>query len=126
MLIACATRISIKEQASLGARLRDEKRPRPVLTGAVTRPSPSSTVTSRQVASSPETKMAGTSQQPATAARIPLSPTSRSLIQALYQASEDTAPQRTPSGVPAKAGAHTLPHLEIFVCIQFRLFCFWA
>src|SRR5258706_1213007 len=104
MLIACATRISIKEQASLGARLRDEKRPRPVLTGAVTTPSPSSAVTSRQVASSPETKMTGTSQQPASASRMPLSPTSVSLIQALYQASDETVWQRKPSRVPATAG----------------------
>src|SRR5579883_479478 len=103
MLSACATRISIREQASLGARLTDEKRPSPVLTCAVTTLLPSRLVTSRQVASSPETKTAGTSQQPAMAARMPLSPTRVSLIQALYQASEETVWQSTPSGVPAIA-----------------------
>src|SRR2546421_5348937 len=102
-----ATRISINEQASLGAILRDEKRPRPVFTGAVVTSSPSSAVTSRQVASSPETNTAGTSQHPAMAARIPLSPTSVSLIHALYQASEETVWQSTPSGVPAMACAPT-------------------
>src|SRR5207237_1574004 len=100
-------RSSSKEQASLGAILIAEKRPKPVLTGAVTTSSPSSVVTSRQVASSPETKIAGTSQQPAIAARIPLSPTSVSLIQALYQASDETVWQSTPSGVPAIACAPT-------------------
>src|SRR5712692_5718751 len=107
MLSACAVRISIRAQASLGAMLRAEKRPRPVLTGAVTTFSPNKAVTSRQVAPSPETKTAGTSQQPAIAARIPLSPTSVSLIQALYQASDDTVWQSTPSGVPAIAWAPT-------------------
>src|SRR5436309_4911696 len=107
MLMAWATLISIKEQASLGAILRAEKRPRPVLTGAVVTSSPSSVVTSRQVASSPETKMAGTSQQPAIAAKIPLSPTTVSLIEALYQASDDTVWHSTPSGVPAIACAPT-------------------
>src|SRR5579864_2448144 len=107
ILIACATRISINEQASLGAMLTAEKRPRPVLTGAVTTSSPRSVMTSRQVASSPETKIAGTSQQPAMAARMPLSPTSVSLIQALYQASDETVWQSTPSGVPAMACAPT-------------------
>src|SRR5215472_6692069 len=105
MLSAWAARISISEHASLGAILRAEKRPRPVFTGAVTTFSPSSAVTSRQVASSPETNTAGTSQQPATAARMPLSPTSVSLIQALYQASDETVWHSTPSGVPAIACA---------------------
>src|SRR5579883_921486 len=95
MLSACATLISISEQASLGARLTDEKRPRPALTCAVTTLLPSRLVTSRQVASSPETKTAGTSQQPAIAARMPLSPTSVSLIQALYQASEETVDRKS-------------------------------
>src|SRR5260221_6132053 len=90
MLMACATRMSMSEQASFGAIVIAEKRPRPVLTGAMTTSSPSSALTSRQVASSPETKITGTSQQPAMAARMPLSPTSVSLIQALYHASEDT------------------------------------
>src|SRR6266516_5530932 len=105
MLSACATLFSINEQASLGAILQAEKRPNPFLTGAVVTSSPSSVVTSRQVASSPETKTAGTSQQPAMAARIPLSPTSVSFIHALYQDSDDTVWQSTPSGVPAIAWA---------------------
>jgi hypothetical protein len=90
ILRAWAVRISMSEQASLGAMQRAEKRPRPVLTGAVTTSSPNRAVTSRQVASSPETNMPGTSQQPAMAARMPLSPTSVSLIQALYHASDET------------------------------------
>src|SRR5689334_11961920 len=103
MLNAWAVPISISEQASLGAIFLDEKRPNPFLTGAVTTSSPSRAVTSRQVASSPETKTAGISQQPAIAARMPLSPTSVPLIEALYHASVDTVWQSTPSGVPAIA-----------------------
>src|SRR5438270_13385792 len=107
MLSDWATRISIKEQASLAAILRAEKRPNPFLTGAVVTSAPSSVVTSREVASSPETKTAGTFQHPATAARMPLSPTSVSLIQALYHDSDDTVWQSSPSGVPAMAWART-------------------
>src|SRR5436305_4632355 len=103
MLKDWATRISISAQASLGAMLRDEKRPKPVFTGAVTTSSPSTACTSWHVASSPETKTAGTSQQPAIAARMPLSPTSVPLIEALYHASEETVWQSTPLGVPAMA-----------------------
>src|SRR6202011_1264818 len=58
-------------------------------------------------AASPETNTAGTPKLPATAATIPDSPTSVPLMVALYQVSEETVWQSTPSGIPAMAWAPT-------------------
>ena len=87
-----------------GAMLRALRRPSPFFTATVVSPSPSSSVASRQAASSPVTSRTGQSQLPQSAALMPgLADEDAVEAQAAPLAGRRPCGARTPSGVPAIA-----------------------